>query len=142
MNLSDAIASGFSNYVNFSGRATRSEYWYWVLFIALVQIATLIIDLAINARMAAGISDLASVIAAVAAGFYGVAAAIFGLATIIPSFAVTIRRLHDLDRTGWWIFLPLIPIVGGIVLLIWYCSKGTEGPNRFGPDRLAELAAA
>ena len=62
--------------------------------------------------------------------------ALFGLATILPSLAVAVRRLHDLDRTGWWIFIGLIPLIGWIILIIWYCTRGTVGPNRFGPDPL------
>jgi uncharacterized membrane protein YhaH (DUF805 family) len=116
MNFGQAITSGFSNYVNFSGRAIRSEYWYWVLFIILCEIVTSIIDYALGFQLTTGI---------------------FGLATFLPSLSVAIRRLHDLDRSGWWIFLVLIPLIGAIVLIVWYCTKGTEGSNRFGPDRLA-----
>ena len=65
---------------------------------------------------------------------------LFGLVTIIPNIAIAIRRLHDLDRTGWWILLGFIPLIGWIILLIWYVTKGTDGPNRFGPDPLATLA--
>ena len=115
-----AIASGFSNYVSFSGRACRSEYWYWALFIVLAEIATTIIDTALDVQLTKSL---------------------FGLATFLPSLAVAVRRLHDLDRTGWWILLSLIPIVGWIILIIWYGTNGTEGPNRFGPDRLAQVVA-
>jgi uncharacterized membrane protein YhaH (DUF805 family) len=118
MNFSQAITSGFSNYVNFSSRAIRSEYWYWVLFIILAEIVTSIIDFALGFQLTTGI---------------------FGLATFLPSLAIAIRRLHDLDRSGWWILLVLIPLIGAIVLIVWYCSKGTEGSNRFGPDRLATM---
>lgn len=59
----------------------------------------------------------------------------------MPSLAVAIRRLHDIDRTGWWVFLVLIPLVGAIVLIVWYCTEGTRGSNRFGPDRLAAVGA-
>lgn len=120
MNFSQAITSGFSNYVNFSSRAIRSEYWYWVLFIILAEIATSIIDFALGFQLTTGI---------------------FGLATFLPSLAIAIRRLHDLDRSGWWILLVLIPLIGAIVLIVWYCSKGTEGSSRFGPDRLAVVSA-
>ena len=88
MNFGQAIASGFSNYVNFSSRACRSEYWFWVLFVVLAQIATSIVD------MALGVS---------------VTSSLFGLATFLPSLALGVRRLHDLDRTGWWLLLVLIP---------------------------------
>ena len=119
MGFGQAISSGFSNYVNFFGRACRSEYWFWILFTIIAQIATGIIDAVIG---------------------MDVTTALFGLATFLPSLAVGIRRLHDIDRTGWWIFIWFIPIVGWIILIIWYCTKGTDGPNRFGPDPLATLA--
>jgi uncharacterized membrane protein YhaH (DUF805 family) len=64
---------------------------------------------------------------------------IFFLATILPTLSVSVRRLRDLDRSGWWILLDLFPLVGWIILLIWFCMKGTDGPNRFGADRLASL---
>jgi uncharacterized membrane protein YhaH (DUF805 family) len=70
------------------------------------------------------------------AGFWIVIglATLYGLAVLIPNLAVTIRRLHDLDKSGWFIFLGLIPLVGPIILLVFYCTEGTRGPNRFGPD--------
>lgn len=120
MGFGQAIASGFSNYVNFSGRACRSEYWFWSLFIFLAEIVTSFIDMVLGFSATTGL---------------------FGLATFLPSLAVAIRRLHDLDRSGWWILLALIPVIGWIILIIWDCTKGTEGPNRFGPDRLATLGA-
>jgi uncharacterized membrane protein YhaH (DUF805 family) len=120
MNFGQAIKSGFSNYVNFSGRAIRSEYWYWVLFIVLAEIVTAIIDYVLG---------------------YQVTTTLFGLAVLLPGLAVTIRRLHDLDRTGWWFLLAFIPIVGWIILIVWYCTEGTRGSNRFGPDRLAAVGA-
>jgi len=116
MNFGQAIASGFSNYVNFSDRACRSEYWHWVLFIVLAEIATTIVDTALGKQ---------------------VTTSLVGLGTFLPSLAIAVRRLHDLDRSGWWIFLSLIPLVGWIILIIWYCTEGTSGSNRFGPDRLA-----
>jgi uncharacterized membrane protein YhaH (DUF805 family) len=118
MGFGQAIGSGFSNYVNFSGRACRSEYWFWTLFVILAEIVTSIIDWVIGAS---------------------VTTSLFGLATLLPSLAVAIRRLHDLDRTGWWFLLAFVPIVGWIILIIWYCTKGTEGSNRFGPDPLVGL---
>ena len=66
------------------------------------------------------------------------------LGLIIPGIAVTVRRLHDTDRSGWFVLLALIPLVGAILLLVFYCTEGTRGPNRFGPDPKAdeELGAA
>jgi uncharacterized membrane protein YhaH (DUF805 family) len=117
MGFSQAIASGFSNYVGFSGRASRSEYWYWVLFVILAEIVTSIIDYVIG---------------------YQVTTTLFGLAVILPGLAVTFRRLHDLDRSAWWFLIVFIPIVGWIILIIWYCARGTVGQNRFGPDPLPQ----
>jgi uncharacterized membrane protein YhaH (DUF805 family) len=122
MNFTQAIASGFQNYVNFSGRAPRSEYWFWTLFTVLVSIAALLIDLALFGDM--DVSPLNSIVS---------------LGLFLPSLAVAIRRLHDLDRTGWW-FLLIFTVIGGIVLLVWYCMRGTIGPNRFGPDPLGGIA--
>ena len=119
MGFDDAVKLGFSNYVNFSGRASRSEYWYWVLFVVIGQLVSGVIDSwIVGAYLLEGI---------------------FFLATILPTLSVGVRRLHDLDRSGWWVLLDLIPVVGWIILLIWFCIKGTDGPNRFGADRLAEL---
>jgi uncharacterized membrane protein YhaH (DUF805 family) len=120
MGFGQAISAGFSNYVNFSDRASRSEFWYWVLFIFVAVVVTVIIDRVLFER--------------------GILTGLFYLAVLIPNLSIQIRRLHDLDRTGWWWFLGLIPIVGGIILLIWYCTKGTDGQNRFGPDPLGGLA--
>jgi uncharacterized membrane protein YhaH (DUF805 family) len=122
MGFTQAIASGFQNYVNFSGRAPRSEYWFWVLFAVLASIAGGLIDLALFRNM--DVSPVQSLI---------------GLALFLPGLAVSIRRLHDLDRTGWW-FLLVFTIIGAIVLLVWDCMKGTTGPNRFGPDPLGGVA--
>jgi uncharacterized membrane protein YhaH (DUF805 family) len=119
MGFGEAISAGFSNYVNFNDRAPRSEYWYWILFTVIAEVVVAAIDRALGIHLIA---------------------ALLVLAIVIPTFAVTIRRLHDLDRSGWWIFLSFIPLIGGIILLIWFCTRGTEGPNRFGPDPLANLA--
>jgi uncharacterized membrane protein YhaH (DUF805 family) len=115
-----AISSGFSNYVNFSDRACRSEYWFWVLFVLIADVVAIAIDAAIGMRIVSGL---------------------FGLAVLLPGLALAVRRLHDLDRTGWWIFLGVIPLVGAIILLIWFCSRGTDGPNRFGRDPLGGMPA-
>jgi uncharacterized membrane protein YhaH (DUF805 family) len=120
MGFTEAISSGFRNYVSFAGRAARSEFWFWFLFTVLVSIAAGILDFVISGGgRLSPISGLAS------------------LALFLPGLAVSVRRLHDTDRSGWWILLILIPLIGAIVLLIWYCTRGTPDPNRFGPDPLA-----
>ena len=119
MQFQDAIRSGFRNYVTFSGRASRSEFWYWTLFGFLVAAVSSILDSALFPSMSTGPIS-----------------AITSLLLLLPGLAVSVRRLHDIDRTGWWILITLT-IIGLIVLLIWDCTKGTDGPNRFGPDPLA-----
>src|SRR5262245_55939957 len=119
MGFTEAIASGFRNYVGFSGRAARSEYWYWTLFYWIVLIVALLIDGAIAQRR--GPAVLAAIV-------------IFAL--LLPNLAMSIRRLHDRDQSGWFVLIGFIPFVGGIILLVWFCMRGTIGANRFGPDPL------
>jgi len=121
MNFGEAIKSGFSNYVTFSGRAARSEYWYWTLFVVLVTIGAGIIDRAIF--------DFEE---PTTTGLFG---PLVSLVFFLPGLAVSVRRLHDIDRTGWWLLI-IFTIIGIILLIIWDCIKGTTGPNRFGPDPL------
>jgi uncharacterized membrane protein YhaH (DUF805 family) len=113
MTFSEAIKSGFDHYVTFTGRAGRPAYWWWFLFAVLVAIAANIIDAAL--------------------GSFGVISGIAGLALLLPGLSVAIRRLHDTDHSGWWILIGLIPIIGFIVLLIFYLREGDPGENRFGP---------
>jgi uncharacterized membrane protein YhaH (DUF805 family) len=117
MNFFDAIKSGYSNYVNFSGRAIRSEYWYWVLFTIIASAVTAFIDTSFFA-LDSGVMPLNN---------------IFGLITFVPSLAISLRRLHDIDRTGWWILIGFT-VIGLVLLIYWACQKGTPGPNRYGPD--------
>jgi uncharacterized membrane protein YhaH (DUF805 family) len=122
MNFTQAISSGFHNYINFTGRAARSEYWFWTLFTVLVSIVASLIDLGLFRSF--DFSPLSTIVS---------------LGTLLPSLAVAVRRLHDLDRTGWWLLL-VITVIGAIVLLVWFCMRGTAGANRFGPDPLAGTA--
>jgi uncharacterized membrane protein YhaH (DUF805 family) len=118
MNFTQAITSGFQNYVNFSGRSPRSAFWFWNLFALLVSIVAGTIDYLLFPHM--DFSPLQS---------------LAGLALLLPGLAVSVRRLHDLDRTGWWLLL-ILTIIGYIVLLAWFCMRGTVGSNRYGPDPL------
>jgi len=117
MGFVDATKSFFSRYTDFSGRSSRSEYWW--AFLA-IMIGYVVIGV-ISALMGETIGSI----------LIGIAV----IAILIPSIAIAIRRLHDTDRSGWWYLLSLVPIVS-LVLLIFYCQKGTSGPNRFGPDPL------
>jgi uncharacterized membrane protein YhaH (DUF805 family) len=104
------------NYAGFSGRARRKEYWMFALF-------NLIIIIILSAGMAAISPELGSL-----------AYLIYSLAVILPSIAVGVRRLHDLNKSGWMILVSLIPFIGGIWILILMCTNGTSGPNDYGED--------
>ena len=119
MNFIEAVTSGFRNCVNFSGRAIRSEFWYWNLFATVVVVVFGVID----ERLYPGEQM----------GAFSVVTGVVSLAFILPSLAVMVRRLHDIDRTGWWVLLEFT-VLGVFVLLYWACQRGTPGQNRFGPD--------
>jgi uncharacterized membrane protein YhaH (DUF805 family) len=119
MNFAQAIKSGFSHYVTFSGRAFRSEYWFWALFVAIGMAVTAVLDSEIFGYHP-GPSPIKT---------------LFEVVTLLPSLAVAARRLHDTDRTAWWLLL-LLTLIGVIALIVWYCEEGTPGPNRFGPNPL------
>ena len=104
----------WKKYAEFAGRARRQEFWMFVLFNLLVSIAVGIVD---------GIL-----------GTSGALGGLYSLAVLIPSLAVAVRRLHDTDRCGWWLLLPLIPLVGGIILLVFFCIESKPGSNRFGAN--------
>jgi uncharacterized membrane protein YhaH (DUF805 family) len=115
MSFTEAIRSVLTQYVGFSGRARRSEYWYWVLFQIIVGIIFSLLDKAVFDRTSGPFS------------------AILGLALLLPSIAVSVRRLHDTTRSGWWILLGLIPVVGTIILIIFYVQD-SHPDNKYGPS--------
>ncbi|KVM85768.1 DUF805 domain-containing protein [Burkholderia stagnalis] len=127
MNFTDAIQSVFNQYARFDGRARRAEYWYFALLTFIVSIACQLVTMVGRSE-----NTIALLLA--------IAALLVSLALIVPSLSVTVRRLHDIGRSGWFLLIALIPIVGGIILLVWMCSRGNNGPNRFGPDPLAAAA--
>ncbi|MFT6464809.1 DUF805 domain-containing protein [Halopseudomonas sp.] len=107
-------------YAVFSGRARRKEYWFFTLFNLLAMLVLSFID---------GMIGMYSIEAGV-----GVLSGIYALGILIPSLAVTVRRLHDTGRTGWWILLAFIPLIGALVLLIFTVLDSTPGSNKYGPD--------
>lgn len=154
MTFTDAVRSVFSRYAGFSGRARRSEYWYFYLFTVLVSIAASIAD---------------ALLRPLVAGENGVVGALASLVLLLPGLAVTVRRLHDTGRRGWWVLLPLAPtllvlvgvvwlvlgtVLGGgvgaalalvvigcllmlaatVTLLVFMCLDSDPGPNRYGPS--------
>ncbi|HQR50311.1 MAG TPA: DUF805 domain-containing protein [Methylophilaceae bacterium] len=106
MNFGDAIKTCFSKYADFSGRAKRPEFWWFVLFLFLVS---LVLGL---------VSNTVSLL--------------FSLGTLIPSLAVGARRLHDTNRSGWWQLIGLIPVIGWIVLIVFCAQEGESGDNQYG----------
>lgn len=127
MNFGQAIQSGFKNFVTWRGRATRSEYWWWMLFVYLVQIPfSIIYSLSIQNIMFTGEFDVSM--------FFNWAyylLVVVGLVLFLPSLSMLIRRLHDTDRSGGWYWILLVPFVGSIVLLVFTLLPSTPGPNRF-----------
>lgn len=99
-------------YTVFDGRAGRQEFWMFVLFSIIVYIVVAIVGNIIHFPALAGL---------------------YGLAVLLPTLGVEIRRLHDIDKSGWWILISFVPIIGGIWLLVLFCMAGTPGANRFGP---------
>lgn len=132
MTFSQSIKSVFSKYADFSGRATRSEYWYFYLFTFLV---VMVYYIALFAMLVSGSRDSS------AAGYLSVMIIIYALVMTIPSLAVTVRRLHDTGHSGWWIFLNLIPVIGSIVLFIWYITDSDPDTNEYGDNPKQEFIA-
>jgi len=122
MNIQTATRICFQKYADFTGRARRAEYWWFAVAVTLVTVVLTIVDIIAFDGLAEDI---------------GVFSTVFGLATMIPSFAVGARRLHDINRSGWWQLLWLVPIIGWVVLIYFLVRIGNAGDNQFGADPLA-----
>lgn len=133
MEFADAVRAGWSKALDFRGRSSRSEFWWWTLFATLLSFGVAIIGHAIALPI---LSPL------------------LALVMLIPNLSITFRRLHDIDKTHWWIAAlipiglvagllastllgPLLLLATCVVLIIWFCKAGTVGENRYGPDPLA-----
>ncbi|MEJ6506647.1 MAG: DUF805 domain-containing protein [Microbacteriaceae bacterium] len=123
MGFAEATRSFWKNYATFKGRARRSEYWFIQLFLVLTNLAAFFIDLALLD------GDLERIMAMGGGGIVGLA---WILATIVPALAVLIRRLHDADKSAWWVLIGLVPFAGGIVLLVFTVQDSTPGDNKYG----------
>lgn len=122
-------------YARFNGRARPREYWMFWLFIVLSMIALSILETALGLAVTEQFVQTGPWSAsAVYRTHGGPLTGLFALGIFIPHLAVMVRRLHDTDRRGWWLLLAFIPILGGLVLLVFLVMGGTRGPNRFGPD--------
>ena len=106
------------NYATFSGRARRKEYWMFFLISALISIVLTLLDILLGTYSVEYEAGLFS--------------GLYSLLILIPSIAVVVRRLHDTDRSGWWILISLIPLIGVIVLFVFMCLDSQPGTNRFG----------
>jgi uncharacterized membrane protein YhaH (DUF805 family) len=104
MTFGESISTCLTKYAAFNGRASRSEYWWWFLFTFLASTATGLINETLSA--------------------------LFSLGVMLPSLAVGVRRLHDTDRSGWFLLLWFIPLIGWLILILWAIQEGRE-PNRF-----------
>ena len=122
MDLMTSVRTCVKKYADFTGRAPRSELWWFALATAIASLMLTVIDFSLFNGLAAEI---------------GVLSSIFGLAVILPQLSVGARRLHDINRSGWWQLLILLPVIGWLVLLYFFVLKGTNGSNDFGTDPLA-----
>jgi len=119
MTFTTAIRTCYAKYGDFNGRACRSEFWYFILATTpLFAVLSMkepspddLIHLALNLVVA--------------------------LALALPSIAVSVRRMHDTDLSGWWVLAFMVPLVGSVLTVLWFSRRGTDGPNRFGEDPLA-----
>ena len=106
-------------YVDFSGRAQRMEFWMFALFNFLISLGLAIIDMVLG---------------------LGILQPLYALAVLLPAIAVGVRRLHDTNRSGWWLLISLIPLIGAIILIVFWVQDSQPGDNAFGPNPKAVMA--
>lgn len=102
------------NYCNFNGRSSRSEFWWFELFEVIIGIVL-------------------GIVFCWSQNALNIASGLVSLALLLPNLGLAIRRLHDIGKSGWWIFIGLIPLVGGIILLVWWCKDSQPSENEYGP---------
>jgi uncharacterized membrane protein YhaH (DUF805 family) len=112
--------TALKKYAVFNGRSRRAEYWFFLLFNIIISVVLSLLDAALGTSSGEGGA--------------GVLSGVYSLAVLIPGIAVSIRRLHDTDRSGWWLLLAFVPCVGGIILLVFMAQEGTQGPNQYGEN--------
>lgn len=120
------FVAALKKYAVFGGRSRRKEYWYFVLFNFIVTVVLALIDGAIGTlNTSSGL---------------GLLSGIYGLAVLVPSIAVLVRRLHDTNRSGWWILISFVPLIGAIVLLVFAVQDSTPASNGYGPNPKTAVA--
>ena len=115
----EAVKFGFQRCMDFKGRSSRAEYWQFSLFFLLVDIIATAVD---TVALGSGLGDI------------GLVATVWELAILVPGLALAVRRLHDINRTGWWLLLWFVILIGWIILIVWAIKRGNDGPNKYGPD--------
>lgn len=117
VSFSQAVRMAFDSYCRFQGRSSRSEYWWWVLFVAILSLCIGIIE---------GILGFSMTAVRTTSG-------ILSLVLLLPGLGLSVRRLHDIGKSGWWILLGFIPVVGAIILITWFARNSEMTENRYGP---------
>ena len=126
MSFTEAVKTVLGKYTDFTGRARRSEFWYWALFEFLIGVVCSVLVAILGGQQ--------SFLGGLAYGLFG----LVELALLIPSLAVIWRRLHDVGKSGVYFLFILIPLVGAILLLVWYCQDSQSGENEYGPNPKGE----
>lgn len=117
VSFSQAVRMAFDSYCRFQGRSSRSEYWWWVLFVAILSFCIGIVE---------GILGFSMTAVQTTSG-------ILSLVLLLPGLGLSVRRLHDIGKSGWWILLGFIPVVGAIILITWFARNSEMTENRYGP---------
>lgn len=117
VSFSQAVRMAFDSYCRFQGRSSRSEYWWWVLFVAILSFCIGIIE---------GILGFSMTAVQTTSG-------ILSLVLLLPGLGLSVRRLHDIGKSGWWVLLGFIPVVGAIILITWFARNSEMTENRYGP---------
>ena len=126
MTFGQSIKTCFSKYVTFSGRAQRSEFWWWVLFVWVTTMVLSIVDSVLFGTVTTADGQLLGL-----DQHADPVGRSFRLAMLLPTISVIVRRLHDTDRSGWWYWIALVPLVGIIILIVWWAIEGHRRPEPF-----------
>lgn len=124
MGFGQAVSTVFGKYATFSGRARRSEYWWWILFTVLLGIIANVGDTLLKTNTIEGAGGVK----------FGWIYVVVAVVLVIPTIAVTFRRLHDTGRSGWWWLLSFVCFIGAVILLIFCLSDSKPGDNEYGPN--------
>lgn len=133
VSLGEAISRGFKNYATFTGRASRSEFWWWMLFYNIIYAGVYMLTASMMGDQLQAFMLHPEDLSLFPVELY-VPTGLLGLALFLPNLSVTVRRLHDTGRSGWWYLLNLLCCIGPIILLVWYCQPSQEFENEYGPE--------